>query len=206
MRLLHTVAKNYWAKLKWYIFVTQSAPVILLADRKRRRCKSGQIDGQPERKRLWICVPLTVFPCKTSCMLLSLSDYLLILVFCFSHTPQCLMLSHAHRNPPVQVFWGLGKQTRLSLLLQWVTLNHAQSHLSAMITSGVPSVQWNPTLAVRLRRDEGVHAGCRGQTLVEALVYRATAADCSAVWLCSVLPPAGHRMQIRLLVNSNSYR
>lgn len=67
-------------------------------------------------------------------------------------------------------------------------------HKSSVIKSWVPSVQWNPTLAVRQRRDAVSDAVRRARVaVVEALVWgplQQTA--CIAVSCCSVPPPAGH--------------
>lgn len=120
---------------------------------RRRRCKGGQID------RDWFCV---AFLLPAHC--LSLSDNLHVTFWLPFHScppspsytamPDVLTFRHEPSNPPYLfilfwVFWGSEKQTSLSLPLLWVTHNAAQPPISPMITSGVPSVQWNPTLAVR---------------------------------------------------------
>lgn len=189
-------------RLTCIFFVTVSQSLLNLLSlscwqiERRRRCRKGQTD--------------TDF--FSSCSLSSLADNRHVTfwspIIPLLHLQQTLAkpdvpaCTHEPSTPVrlfilFQAFRGSEEQTSSSLPLLWPASDTAQPRISPVITSGVPSVQWNPTLPGRQRRDEVTYAVRRAQSLVvEALVCGATAADCTAVWLGHVLPPAGHTMPI----------
>ena len=160
--------------------------------------KERQIDWEPRRKHSRLYV-LFFSHNPSSCMSPFLTDHLFRCLPLSTHT--CRNSSththwgtyHPHHICLFDISWASGTQShpchRLSTVMSQPQPSHI-SHKSSVIKSGVLSVQWNPTLAVRQRRDAVSDAVRRAQiAIMENLVWgplQQTA--CTAV--CHLLRPA----------------
>lgn len=187
--------------MEWYIFVTVSQSLSALsADWKEK-----EVQRRADRQRLILCgfsssCSLSFPVRQPACHFLITVSFLssITIIHCNARCPHIQTWT---LQPSLFIYFILSFQRlrEANKLIPAAAVSHPQRSTASYIThdnirGSISSVK--PNFGC-WRRDKVAYAVRRAQTpVVEALVCGATAADCTAVWLGYVLPPAGHSMQL----------